>query len=101
MLLQLLLVVMVIVCLLLQDVRFVMMSLLRGVGFYVVSDPNSLLIFLDFNSSQNTTDAVDQAALVAIWKGLTNKGTLGWNTTSSLCGQNKVQCTSAGKVNAL
>jgi len=42
MLLQLLLVVMVIVCLLLQDVRFVMMSLLKGVGFYVVSDPNSL-----------------------------------------------------------
>ena len=44
-LLQMLVVVMVIVCLLLQDVRFVMMSLLRGVGFYVVSDPILSWIF--------------------------------------------------------
>ena len=39
-----------------------------------VADPISIsfLTFEYFNSSQNTTNAVDQAALVAIWKGLTN-----------------------------
>jgi len=39
-----------------------------------------------FCSSQ-TANAVDQAALVALWNGFTSKGTLGWNTTRSLCGQ--------------
>ena len=59
-----------------------------------------LLVFLGiFNSSQ--TNAVDQAALSAFWKGLTSKGTIGWNTTNSLCGQNQVNCISAGKVNYL
>ena len=47
------------------------------------------------------TNAADQAALSAFWKGLTNKGTLDWNTSNSLCGQTGVQCTSTGKVNWL
>jgi len=69
----------------------------------VVADLIESLFFdLDFfNSSQTTTNAVDQAALSAFWKGLTDQGTLGWNTTNSLCGQNYVECTSAGKVNGL
>ena len=44
-----------------------------------------------FSSAQ--TNATDQAALVAFWKGLTNTETLGWNTTASLCDQNGVYCT--------
>ena len=48
--------------------------------------------------SSQVTDAVDQAALVAIWNGFTSKGSLNWNTTASLCAQNVVTCTSAGKV---
>ena len=59
-----------------------------------------LLVFLGiFNSSQ--TNAVDQAALSAFWKGLTSTGSLVWNTTNSLCGQTGVQCTSGGKVDYL
>jgi len=55
--------------------------------------------FWIFNSSQTTTNPTDQAVLVAIWNGFTNKGTLGWNTTNSLCGQTGVTCTPNGKVN--
>jgi len=46
------------------------------------------------------TNATDQAALVAFYKGITNPANLGWNTTASLCGQTGVTCTS-GKVTSL
>ena len=51
-----------------------------------------LLLFGSFSAAQ--TDAVDQAALIAFWNALTNKGTLGWNTaaTTGLCEQNGIIC---------
>ena len=39
------------------------------------------------------TNAIDQAALIAIWNGLTSKESLGWNTAASLCGQADIVCT--------
>ena len=49
-----------------------------------------LLYFVSLSAAQ--TNATDQAALIAFWKGLTNKGTLGWNTTATngLCGQHGI-----------
>ena len=47
------------------------------------------------------TDAVDQAALSAFWKGLTSKGTLNWNTATSLCHQTGVTCDTGGMVTAM
>jgi len=49
------------------------------------------------------TNATDQAALVAFWNGLTNKGNLGssWNTSASLCGKFFVSCDGNGKVTTL
>ena len=65
-----------------------------------VSDP-ILPLSLFSPSSQTTTNAVDQAALGAFWNGLTSAGSIGWNTTSSLCRQTGVTCTLAGKVTSL
>jgi len=94
--LQLLLVALVMVCLLLQDVRLVMSSSLRG-GFLRGCLIRFRFSILLFPSSQATTNAVDQAALGAIWNGFASKGFLVWNTTSSLCGKRGVTC-SSGKV---
>ena len=48
------------------------------------------------------TNAIDQAAMLAFWKGLTNKEILVWNT-ASFCGQTGVICTSekVGRVTTL
>ena len=45
------------------------------------------------------TNATDQAALIAFWKGITNKASL-WNTTAptGLCGQFGVACNENGKM---
>jgi len=62
----------------------------------------SILSFdlFEFVHSSGPTDPVDQAAMVALWNGLTNKGNLVvWDTTSSVC--DLVDCTSAGKVTLL
>jgi len=60
-----------------------------------------VLFFLIFFDSSGDTDAVDQAALVAILKGFTYKGKLDWNTANGLCGQDGVKCTDEGKVTRL
>ena len=57
------------------------------------------LVLLASNATA-LTNAVDQAALIAFWNGLTFKAGLGWNTTASLCGQGGVTC-SGGKVTLL
>jgi len=37
-------------------------------------------------------DAGDQSALTAFYNGLDDKGTLGWNTGTDLCGQTGIIC---------
>jgi len=59
------------------------------------SEEASLLFSFRIHSFSAQTNSVDQAALIAFWNGLTNKGALGWNTTTSLCGQNGVTCSNS------
>ena len=69
------------------------LCLLSWISFFALLDSFLLpfvFIFFFFFSAQ--TDDTDQAALMAFWNGLTNTGTLDWNTTASLCGQKWVSC---------
>jgi len=49
-----------------------------------------LLLLVVVVVAQEATDPVDQAALIAIWNGLTDTGKLGWNTSHSICDENGI-----------
>ena len=67
---------------------------MKPVIFFTVAAILSL--FVSFVAAQ--TNATDQGALIAFWDGLTGQGSLGWNTSQSLCGHNGVTCDATGKV---
>jgi len=57
----------------------------------------SLLLLSQLGTTSADTDPNDQAVLLLFWQGLTDKGSLNWNTAASLCGQLAVLC-NGGKV---